>query len=398
MDAEDAVTIGQRLRLVRHAKGKSLAVVAGLAGITSSQLRRLESGERAADRRSLIVALAHALQIAPSDLTVLPMPAPGDGAADAAVAALQHALLAVRHDRPGGRVLPVEALRDRTQRLREARHRGGFTEVGTALPSLIRDLHASIGAGRDGDALLTLAVGVHVHLTQRWLRDAGAQIDLRLQVATLARDIAHEHGDATTLGVAAFGTANTLLAAGMFDLAQAELDSTVPPGTTPETVGLVGMLHLTSSLLAAAGNRPADIAAPMEAATELAERPGCGEDDRLGFGFGPTNVGLWRMALALEAGEHDRAVRIAQRVNPQRHPFATRRATYWVDHGRALARLWGRRDEAVRALRTAEGIFPARVHRNPFARDVLGELLVRARQDAVGRELRGMASRAGLPG
>ena len=27
----------------------------------------------------------------------------------------------------------------------------------------------------------------------------------------------------------------------------------------------------------------------------------------------------------------------------------------------------------------------------------LGELLVRARQDAVGRELRGMASRAGLP-
>ena len=50
MDAEDAVTIGQRLRLVRHAKGKSLAVVAGLAGITSSQLRRLESGERAAAR------------------------------------------------------------------------------------------------------------------------------------------------------------------------------------------------------------------------------------------------------------------------------------------------------------------------------------------------------------
>ena len=68
MDAEDAVTIGQRLLLIRHAKGKSLAVVAELAGIAPSQLRRLESGERAADRRSLIVALAHALQIAPSDL------------------------------------------------------------------------------------------------------------------------------------------------------------------------------------------------------------------------------------------------------------------------------------------------------------------------------------------
>jgi len=398
MDAEEAVTIGQRLRLIRHAKGKSLAVVAGLAGITLSQLCRLESGERAADRRSLIVALAHALQIAPSDLTGLPVPAPGDGAADAAVAALQHALLAVRHDRPGGQVLPVETLRDRTQRLREARHRCGFTEVGTALPRLIRDLHASVSAGRDGDALLPLAVEVHVHLTQRWLRDAGAPVDLRLQVATLARNTAHEHGDATTLGVAAFGTANTLLAAGMFELAQAELDRTVSPVTTPETGGLVGMLHLTSSLLAAADNRPADVAAPMEAAMELAERRGGGEDDRLGFGFGPTTVGLWRMALALEACEPDRAVRIAQRVNPQRHPFATRRATYWVDYGRALARLRGRRDDAVRALRTAEDIFPARVHRNPFARDILGELVVRARQDAVGRELRGIARRAGLPG
>jgi hypothetical protein len=35
--------------------------------------------------------------------------------------------------------------------------------------------------------------------------------------------------------------------------------------------------------------------------------------------------------------------------------------------------------------------------RNPFVRDVLAELLVRARRDAVGRELRGMAYRAGLP-
>lgn len=397
MDAEDAATIGRRLRLIRHAKGMSLAAVAGLAGLTPSQLRRLESGERAVDRRSLIVALARALRIAPSDVTALPVPAPGDGAADAAVAALQHALLAIRHDRPGGQVLPVEALRTRTQRLREARRRCAFTEVGTALPSLIRDLHASVSAGRDGDALLALTVTAHAHLTQRWLRDAGAPIDLRLQVATLTRNTAHEHGDATTLGVAAFGAANTLLAAGMVELARAELDDTTAPATTPETVGLVGMLTITNSLVAAADNRPADVAAPMEAATELAERVG-GEDDRLGFGFGPTTVELWRMALALEIGEPDRAVRIAQRLDPQRHPFATRRATYWVDYGRALVRLRGRRDDAVRALRTAEGIFPARVHRNPFARDVLSELLMRARQDAVGPELRGMAHRAGLPG
>ena len=71
---------------------------------------------------------------------------------------------------------------------------------------------------------------------------------------------------------------------------------------------------------------------------------------------------------------------------------------YWVDYGRALSRLRGRRDDAALALRRAEVISPNYVHRDPLARATLGELLVRARQDAVGRELRGMASRAGLPG
>lgn len=59
----------------------------------------------------------------------------------------------------------------------------------------------------------------------------------------------------------------------------------------------------------------------MEAAAELAEHTGePGEDnDHLGFGFGPTNVGLWSKALALEADEPDRAVSIAESVQPERH-------------------------------------------------------------------------------
>jgi hypothetical protein len=37
------------------------------------------------------------------------------------------------------------------------------------------------------------------------------------------------------------------------------------------------------------------------------------------------------------------------------------------------------------------------VHRDPAARETLAELVARSKQDAVGRELRGMAYRAGLP-
>lgn len=103
------------------------------------------------------------------------------------------------------------------------------------------------------------------------------------------------------------------------------------------------------------------------------------------------------MALALESGEPYRAASIAAGVNPERHPFRTRQAAYW-DYGRTLSQLRGRRDEAIVAFRTAERIFPTRVYRNPFAREAVAELTARARRDALGRELRGLAYRMGLGG
>jgi hypothetical protein len=48
-------------------------------------------------------------------------------------------------------------------------------------------------------------------------------------------------------------------------------------------------------------------------------------------------------------------------------------------------------------LRRAEQISPARIHRHPFMRSIIAELLARTKRGPVGRELRGMAYRAGLP-
>lgn len=109
------------------------------------------------------------------------------------------------------------------------------------------------------------------------------------------------------------------------------------------------------------------------------------------------NVGVWRMSIALEAGEHADAVKIATTVKVDALPSPTRKSAYYREYGRALARLPKRRDDAVMMLRQAERISPARIHRHPFMRSVLAELLARAKRDAVGRELRGMAYRAGLP-
>jgi len=394
---DDARTIGQRLRLIRAARGKSLRVVAGLAGVSKSQLSEIERGERALDSLKQLVALASALRIAPSELVRLPVPAPGNGHTDATVEAARLVLTAVDCGRAGGRVLPVEVLRDRVRRVQEMRRRCRFAEAATDLPGLICDLHTTLATGRGVGELLPLAVYLHVQVTSMWLLDAGAPLDLRREVASLARRLAREHGEDVTLGVAALSIRH-LISQGQPDLAQAQLDAAPLPATTPETAGLVGGLMIRHALVATADDRAGDAVAAMDTAEELALRFGeTGEDDPLGFAFGPTDVGLYRMAIALEAGEPDRAVSLAQTIQPQRHPFMTRQSAYWMDYGRALARVPRRAEDAVRALRKAERMFPIQVQRNPFVRDVLAELLVRSRRDAVGRELRGMAYRAGLP-
>ena len=253
----DARTIGRRLRQIRHVRRKSLRVIAGLAGISEATLSRIENGLRALDRHSEIVALAEALQIAPSELTRLSLPASTNGDADSAEDAVRLALMAVDRRRPGGQVLPVDVLRTRVVALVAAQGRCDRPgEVGARLPTLIRDLYSSIEAGRDVAELLDLAVLLHTQVTVAWLRVLGASSDLRWQAATLAHNAAAEREEPTALGVALWGGLYVMIGAGAFDLALAELDSVTVPTNTPESMQVAGTLALCRSLLAAVDSRP----------------------------------------------------------------------------------------------------------------------------------------------
>jgi DNA-binding Xre family transcriptional regulator len=83
VDADETRMVGLRIRRIRHARDKSLRVIAGLAGISRSTLHRIEHGQRELTL-SEIVALAGALEIAPAKLIRLPTLAPANGHTDAA--------------------------------------------------------------------------------------------------------------------------------------------------------------------------------------------------------------------------------------------------------------------------------------------------------------------------
>ncbi|HET9255548.1 MAG TPA: helix-turn-helix transcriptional regulator, partial [Pseudonocardiaceae bacterium] len=384
--ADDARTIGRRLRRIRKARDKLLTVVAGLAGMSIATLSRIENGLRALDSISEILALADALRVAPSELVKLPEPAPGNEGTDAAINEVRLALLAASRGHLGGHAQLVDVLRARAASVVGAycgcdRHGA----VGAALPALIRDLHTSIAAGRDVAELLELAVLLHSHATVGWLRVVGSSLDLRSQAAELARRAAQERDTPEMLGLATWGGMYVLVMAGAADLALAELNAVTVPARTPESMQVAGVLELCRLFLAVADSRPGDAGPPLEMAAELADRTG--EVNAYGLGFGPQEVGQWRARDAVEARDYERAVRIAEGLRPATHPHRSRQADYWITYGRALARIRGRHEQAVIALRRAELILPHYVQRDPITRDVIDELRFRSYKDDAVRSL-----------
>ncbi|MGH3836600.1 MAG: hypothetical protein ACRDSF_13005 [Pseudonocardiaceae bacterium] len=282
---------------------------------------------------------------------------------------MRDALLAATHHRPGGQVLAVEALRARV--------------TATVAAHCRCDRDDEVGA-----------VLLHTQATAGWLRVVGAAVDLRSQGVLLARHAAQERDTPTALGLAVRGGLHVMITVGTFDLALAELDAVTVPTDTLESTQLAGMLALSRSLLAAVDSRPGDVAAPFEQAVELAERTG--EGNAYGMGFGPTTVGLWRMYGQLDVGDYARAVKVGAGLHPKAHLPPLGQADYWVTYGRALARVPGRRDDAVAALLRAEEITPHRLYRDPFATGLIAELIARSREDPASREVRELAQRVGL--
>ncbi|MGH3941616.1 MAG: helix-turn-helix domain-containing protein [Pseudonocardiaceae bacterium] len=395
-DDEDVRAIGWALWQARDDRGKSLRVVAELAGMSKDTLNRIERG-LLSPTLDQVYALAQVLQVSVSDLTRLPFPAPANGHTDSSVEAIGLALDAIEIGEPAGMILPVAELQDQVRHLHRQRRACRFVEVATELPTLIRNLHTSLNTGTDHGELLDLAVYLHVHVTRIWLGTAAAPAHLLRRVVFLAKRLAEEREEVTTLAMAGYGVASVLLTRGAFEPGRVVLGSLTLPPTTAGTAGLVCALTTLQALAAVRQERPDEAVPALDTAAELAQRFGAAATDPLGFILAPTDVGIERMWLALEAGEPDRAVSIAPTVHPERHPFKGGQAQYWLQYGCALAQIGDHHEDAVRALRTAERIYPTRMLRNQFVRDTLAVLLRHSRRGSTtDQELRGMARRARL--
>jgi len=91
-------------------------------------------------------------------------------------------------------------------------------------------------------------------------------------------------------------------------------------------------------------------------------------------GFGPSNVLLHRVNVALTLGDAGTAVSLARKVNLERIQLTERKVSLYLDVAQAYAQ-WGRHAQALSALHTAYSLAPQEVSTRPTARQVVKDLI-----------------------
>jgi transcriptional regulator with XRE-family HTH domain len=395
---EGVPRIGMNVRAARRSRGMSLETLAGLTGRSKGWLSKIENGHARLERRQDIAAIAEALAVSADSILGVPAPEIRPGTATPSLRLLRATLLDTTIDHPPDTpARPVELLADLAASQEQAVHSADYNTMAGELPGILGELqvHAAAEGGPDRDTALRSLIRAYAAAMIMLLHFG--QRDLAWVAADRGRQAALVLGDPVWIGAAAFecAMARPSAAKSRALLSASRRADELEPHLGDHVLAhqVYGMLRLTAALACSVqGNH----AGAMDQAAEAARIAAPIGDSPDAFGrFGPANVGVWQASLLVEAGNASEALACADQVRPEMLASNLRRAGLGVERARAHAML-GADAGAIVSLRQAERFSPVMVRNNVMARELVADMLTRARREAGGRDLRGLAWRMNL--
>jgi transcriptional regulator with XRE-family HTH domain len=382
----DKDRIGARVARLRKARGLTQIGLSRRANVSHSLLSKVEAGHVPASP-VFIGAVARALKVDVTDLTGQPYLVP-DWPSDRVQATIGEIRRAVSFPdlMPELDAAPrsVDDLDAEVGRLVELQGAARHVELGERLPAVLDELsaHAHGSGGAKVFLLLNRSYAIASSLARRMgYNDLGM---LAIERASMA---AQRADDPNLPALVALSRALMLLTHGSYKPGLAVAESALGVAEAPE---VEGALHLRCAISAA---RAGDAAAAWEhwgVARALA--PGA-RADPYALAFNPSNVDVHAVAVAVELGDYDEAVRrgaglvLSPALLPERH------AHHGIDLARAYAAT-GHWRRALNCLLDAERIAPLMVRYHPSSRDTVASLLSSARVPP--ESLTALARRMGL--
>jgi transcriptional regulator with XRE-family HTH domain len=391
---DSSTELGQRLRELRSWRQLSVRAMAELSGISFGYYAKIERGEKPVDSRQLLEAFASTLRVSPAELAGKPY-APTDAAGEktrAALTSIEDVLTGWSiGEAPDRREVPWQVIAANLTRLKGVlRPRADFSGQAEMLPGLIRQLLAAATEPDHRQAALNGLL--EAYKSAAYLAHDLGTPGLPTLAVERMRQAAEQLDDPTQRAEVMWRRAHLLSGANrsrQYELAAQVADAT---DAMPH---LRGMANLTAALASASLGRPVDAATHLDEADAIAHHIDTDDQPWRLTDFGRTNVAIWRVAIGVELGEGSRVAEVATRVRLSDVP-PHRQAAFWMDYGRGLLTERTSRERGVAALLQAERIAPQKTRNNVFVRQAVAGMLGSARNDAAGREIRGLAWRLGV--
>jgi transcriptional regulator with XRE-family HTH domain len=398
-------TLGELIAYHRRRRGLSQARFAELLDRSVSWVSQVERGIKPVDRLPVLREVARVLEVPPAELlpeSMFPEAAEHEHPAARTIRLVLSGHPSLAAELAAGRDEPppsidLEDLEARARHTWELAHASRFLEMGELVADLIPELET---AARKLD-------GEPQHTAFRLLADsyqATAAVLTKLGETAAAwaaaeRSVgAAERAGLPLLAAAGdFRLAHVFLTAGQLDQAEqvvsvatAALEPEARRDSQPELLSIWGALNLVGAIIATRQGQERAALDRMQKAETAAKWLGEDRDD-FGTEFGPTNVSIHAVGVAVELGDAGTALRRAKTVDTSKL-LAERRARFLIDVARAYHQ---RRqpDDVLRTLAAAEALTPEQVRSHRYVREMVRDL--RDEHRPVTPELRALAKRVG---
>lgn len=286
---------------------------------------------------------------------------------------------------PDGATLSLTAIRSAVATLWEARQGSRYEQLAGSVPGALAAIQRRNATYDDAYDYLSLT----------YQAIAGSMAELQHHdVAWVASErgivAAQQSGNATIVASAERRHAQTLSNMGR-NAAAEQVARAAAEALSPHNhsaLSIYGALLNTCAIAAARQEKVAAASDYLIEAAQAAEHIGEGHND-LFTAFGPTNVALHRLSVAVEIGDGGSAIEQAKAIDVGVLP-PERQAHYSVDLAHAHIQE-GKNDDALAILLEAEVLAPEEIRYHPTARALIASLL-RSRPIAV---VQALAERAG---
>ena len=295
----------------------------------------------------------------------------------------------------------VEGLRRRVTAARQAYQRCQYEAMTKELPGLLADVTTATQVMNGSAQLTAFALSAEAHHVTASLLLKHDDQGTAWVAADRSLRAAERTGDPSVIASSARIVTHALMSSG-HHLTAAEAASRAArqfasewSQPTADDLSIYGSLLLRGAVAASRHGKRDHAYELLEEATSTARRVGQDYSHR-STAFGPINIDLHRVHIAVTLGDAGQALDLANRIDVNSVPMTERRVSLLVDTALALWQC-GRYEQCYKTVRTAEAMAPEEVAARPIIRRLALELLMHAPRYLM-EDLKAFAERVGAVG